>query len=771
MLGMKLNIFSFLAAILVLFTYQMVDAKPFAKQRFPTLDLEWTFPISRPHAGPILGNGNMGIMVWGDSTLNITFSLAGFWDHRGGKPFPENLTYNRLKNWLQLAQEDSLRLAFGEKNKNTMRPQQLGGGRMVLKFPKSHKLERAVLKLAEGEIEVWFKSAIRTEKLTIRMERNTNLVYILRPFYEPKDKFELRLIPMGELAKDAWHERNLPKPTNWKEGNSIGFWQSLPEDVGMVAACEQKGKAIFLAADFQQVLNKKTIASAWAKFNEISIPTKNKRWWSDFWRTVPAFSVPDPDIQEIGEYGLYKMACVASPQAPAVTLQGPFMEDYKLAPWSNDYHFNVNAQMIYEPFAASNLSAYQKPLWDFLKKLQPGLEENGQKFFQRPSILLPHAVDNRGQIPSSFWSGTIDQGCGAWMALMAWRQYKYTGDMALLRQFAHPFMLKNLQGFRAMMVADTAKSGFAFCLPASVSPEFKGNATDAWGKNASYQLAACRALALAIREACKTLAEPEDALIDSVIRFLPAYLTVVGPKTLEFPQYTSMRIGLWEEQDLVESHRHHSHLAGIAPFRSVAWEDSANKSLISNSIYHWSRLGFGAWAGWSVPWAASIYAKVDQPDAAISLLHWWKLNFTNEGRGTLHDIAFPYVNTTSTRTSNHVSTSQDKEKMQLDAGFGALQALYDLFIRNTNAGLYVLPTLPSRWENLEFDGLLAEGGFLVGATVAEKQVQQIRIKSLRSQFLRLHLPFNRYTVNGHAKSGKMIQMNMGAGEVLVIQRN
>jgi hypothetical protein len=764
---MKLKVFSMLFAILLALQAAQETRAQITKKTFPTQKLEWQFPISRPLAGPLLGNGNIGIMVWGDSTLNITFALAGFWDHRGGKDFPPDLTFSQLKHWLQNGLYDSLGNAFG-KNEG-LRPQQLGGGRLVFKLPPRHKLERAVLNLAEGEIEVWIKTTLRDEKLTIRIDRTKNLVYVLRPFYEPKDKIRVSLQAMGDLAKDAWQSRSLPAPLHWKDGNAMGFWQALPEDQGLAAACEQKGKAIFLSASLQTQLNKSQLTATWAKFNELTEPIKNKRWWAEYWKTVPAFWLPDLVVQEIGEFGLYKMACMAATDAPPITLQGPFMEDHKLAPWSNDYHFNVNVQMTYEPFSASNLSHLQQPLWNFLKTQIPHMERNGRQFFGRPSWLLPHAIDDRGKIPSSFWTGTIDQGCGAWMALLAWRHYLYNGDQEQLRQFAYPFMVNVLQGYRAMLERDPDKFTFMFMLPVSVSPEFKGASADAWGKNASYQLAAARALALAIIQADKVLNQPINSLADSIVQFLPAYTSITAAKTLEYPQHNSKRIALWENLDLVESHRHHSHLAGIYPFRSVAWEDSANKAIITNSLYHWSRKGYGAWTGWSVPWAASLLAKTDQPDAAVSLLHWWNFNFTNEGRGTLHDIAFPLANTTATANWNNVPAAINKEKIQFEAGFGALQAVYDLLIRNTNSGLYLLPAIPSRWQNLEFDGLHTEGGFIVGAKVKAGRVVQISIKSKRSETLRLHLPFKKYLVNGRVKTGYLLHSNLGIGEVLVIE--
>jgi len=63
--------------------------------------LSWEFPLPRTHTGILLGNGVQGLMVWGVETLNITVGRAGFWDHRGGKPFTTATNYKELKRLLE----------------------------------------------------------------------------------------------------------------------------------------------------------------------------------------------------------------------------------------------------------------------------------------------------------------------------------------------------------------------------------------------------------------------------------------------------------------------------------------------------------------------------------------------------------------------------------------------------------------------------------------------------------------------------------------------
>src|SRR5690606_11375583 len=56
-------------------------------------------------------------------------------------------------------------------------------------------------------------------------------------------------------------------------------------------------------------------------------------WWRQYWSASPALRLPDPVLQEIADFGLYKQACITPPQAAASGLQGPFLEHYQMPPW------------------------------------------------------------------------------------------------------------------------------------------------------------------------------------------------------------------------------------------------------------------------------------------------------------------------------------------------------------------------------------------------------------------------------------------------------
>ena len=402
-------------------------------------------------------------------------------------------------------------------------------------------------------------------------------------------------------------------------------------------------------------------------------------WWQAYWHSVPTISLPDPVCQEIIDMGLYMQACATPPQGLACTLQGPFLEEYQLPPWSCDYHFNINIQMIYSAALASNRLSHLQPMWQMIKDWWPSLQRGGQGFFESDeAMMLPHAVDDRCQVVGSFWTGSIDHGCTSWMALMAWQHCRYDMDKELCRELAWPMLRGAFAGWWAMLETDSAHS-HKLSLPVSVSPEYKGARMDAWGKNASFQLAAAHATAQALQQAAKWLEEAVDPRWQQVIDQLPRYTTMDAAIEDEAPERTAERIVLWEGQDLDGSHRHHSHLAGIAPFYVIDPESPQDAAIVKESIAWWTRRGPGAWSGWCTPWAAQLHHRCGQVDAAIGWLKIWDQFFTNQGRGSLHDADIPGL---SQLVNHRTHPEQAEEIMQLDGRFGALATMLIFWCTN-----------------------------------------------------------------------------------------
>jgi hypothetical protein len=428
--------------------------------------------------------------------------------------------------------------------------------------------------------------------------------------------------------------------------------------------------------------------------------------------------------------------------------------------------------MIYWPVLASNRLDHLIPVWDMIYSWWPVLSKNGEQFFQQKgAIMLPHAVDDRCKVVGTFWTGTIDHACTAWMAQLAWMHYEFSMDTEILSEKAWPLMVGAFEGYWAMLEEITDDSGkVIFTLPVSVSPEFKGSRMDAWGRDASFQLAALHMTAGNLQKGADILKLEQDPRWQEVLDKLPQYTLIKGSRTLENPEHMVDRIALWEGMDLIESHRHHSYLGGIWPFMTFDPIAPDHFTIINNTLYNWVLKGPGRWSGWCVPWASIINSRVNNVRAAVDWLHWWDSNFTNEGRGTLHNAAFKGTSTIDSPDYSQFPPGKPHgEIMQLDAGFGALSAVYELLIQNRRGTLYILPEIPFTWKELSFENILTQGAFLISASVQNGRKTEIKIICQEDGPIKLaHGLGDNFELNGEANSGEILERLCKKGEELVL---
>lgn len=688
----------------------------------------WPLPMDRPHNGIPLANGVQGLLIHGDTSILLTIGRLGFWDRRGGNPFRGRTTYAKVQSLLRRGDEDGLKEVFGlnDAHDSPLRPHQVGGGRLEIPLPEGWSLQSASLDPLTATVTLVVGNGQHDAPLRIRQcvaEERTILE--LPPMLNGVDPL---LLPSWHWIRDKLSATGCEAPDLWRRGAETGFIQRLPEDDPLaVRAITEAGRMQIVTAVGPDALDRTSLL-----LREDPAPAleETDAWWRNYWQDVPRIDLPDPVLQEQVDYGLYLQACCTPPQGLACTLQGALMECEKLPPWSNDFHLNINLQMIYTPALATNRPAHFRPLWDRVRAWLPDLQSGGAAFFEDDeALMLPHAVDDRCQVVGAFWTGSIDHACTAWMALLCADYCRYSGDRDLLASLAWPLLAGAWAGFRAMLEED--EDGHLH-LPVSVSPEYKGARMDAWGADSSFQLAALHAVLRELPRAAAQLDRPRDpAWADAAAR-IPPFTSEIRPRSDENPEQTHERIVLWRGQDLDGSHRHHSHLAGLTPFRTLD-PRGEHADILRHSLEWWTRRGPGAWSGWCVPWAASIHARCGHPDAAVHWLHTWNRAFTTRGRASLHDADFPGFST--------LAAPEDRphDIMQLDGRFGALSAVLELLMQDWNDEVRLLPALPRDWTDFSFDGILAPGGFLLGAEVVDRRIVRVRVQSPRGGTLRLRI--------------------------------
>lgn len=724
-----------------------------------TATLPWDFPLPRPHTGVPLGNGTLGVLFWGGSeVLHLTLGRAGFWDHRGGNAFSTATSFSEVRALLESGNFSRLREIFGvDRHDQDHRPYQIGCGRLELRFPVGYQLRRAELSTGTGTVRIYLDDEEGNSQILVAHLAAHQEVLCLE---FPQDvEVAVSQHPAWDFCKEALFRRGGLPPVTWEETAQGGWRQDLPEDDPLAASWQIRDHHLYVATALGAGAQSRS-QQACADADASIIVADCEAFWQDLAGRLPRVELPDAALQHSWDLGVFRFNAAMTPQGVPCTLQGPWLEETQLPPWSCDYHFNINAEMIHLPGLPLGRTEALTPLWDLLRDWLPLMREVGAHFFgDADAIMLPHAVDDRCQAVGGFWTGVIDHACTGWMALLAYDCWRYGNDSALLEDLVQPLLQGAFAGYWAMH----EKKDGVIHLPVTVSPEFRGHQDNAWGPDSSFQLACWHAVTEALIELSEITDQLADPRWEQVASQLPPYTLVNQPMQKEWPQNTCDRIALWQDLDLIESHRHHSHLAGIWPFRTLDPQEERHATVLQNSMYHFVRSGPGAWSGWSVPWAAVLNARMGWGDGAVAWLQWWRDVFTNEGHGTLHD---GYMHGHTTLVSK--GAASDSEVFQLDAGMGALTAVSELLVQERGRTLHVLPCLPRKWRKLHFDGLYCPQGLRIGATVRNGRIEEVRVESTRACNLSLHPGMKEWTLNGGKGEG-LVHQPLAAGEKLILR--
>ncbi|MBC8038908.1 MAG: hypothetical protein H7Y06_00005, partial [Opitutaceae bacterium] len=450
-------------------------------------------------------------------------------------------------------------------------------------------------------------------------------------------------------------------------------------------------------------------------------------WWTAYWARLPRLSLPNARLAALLRHGLYKLAGLTHPRGVPATLQGPWVEDTRRPPWNGDYHFNVNVQLAYAPALPAGLPDHLEPLLRMIDGWAPLLRDNAHAFVGiDDGVLLQHATDDRGETSLLFWTGAIDHACTAWVGLMMYQHWQYTGDDARLRERTRPFLRGALRVFEEMLVPGPDGR---LALPVGVSPEYRGAAPDAWGRDATFQLVACHWLVEALTEIAAHLGEPPEPRWADITARLPRH-SLHGEPGKE-------QIALWSGLPVGESHRHHSHLGGLWPFGTLDYAVPSERALIRRTLDTWTTLGMGKWAGWSLPWAAMIHARTDNGVMTEAVLELWERVFTNEGRASLHDPVAPGF----TRIGRKWEPGAGDEIMQMEAGMGAVAAIYDALVHVRRGVLHVFAGVPDAWRDVSFEDIHTEAGVRVSARREAGIVTRVRLVAVRATTVRLASPW------------------------------
>ena len=693
--------------------------------------------------GLMLGNGDMGVVVWvEDGRLIFTLDKMDVWERRhvditGIK----NYNYRMLVKLLEQKKygragklfEDSLR------RRDKPYPTRIPVGRLELKIPGKMKRFRARLKLyvAEAEINIWTGEKERIEiNILMAMGQNILLVRI-------SDKNVVAEVTPPKYDEETirrLEEWGYPKPIEgFDEKNGVKWLlQKIPGSGQYIIAfrerIERRGKTIVLTvvSDRDAGNIKGYAVNLLKKFlrNIGGIVRKHREWWRKYWGKS-YIVIPDPRIENLYYIELYKMGCNMSGKLP-VPLQGVWTCDSKLPPWSGDYHNDMNVEMSYWPIFVSNHLELGKPLYEHYFRLMPKFREYCRKFYGVDGIMIICAMDDDGNFIPGWYTVNLWPGNSAWIAHLFWLYYKYTLDKDFLREKAYPFLKGCLKQYQAILRREEDGKYHIYW---STSPEWRDNRGEAWGKDTTCDLALVKFLCDALIESVNILGIDEEE-VEKWIEIRDN----LAPYPYS-PKYLDGGLLIMKDTPLTESHRHFSHLFPIYPITQLTIE--RDREIIENSVRTLIFRGFGEWTGWSYPWASIIASKARMGNMAYTLLKIYSETFITEN--TFH------VNGDYRRRGFSIYSYQP---MTLEGGFGFVAAVIEMLLQSHGDIIRIFPAIPDEWKNIYINRLRAQGGYLVTAKMEDGEVMYIRIESETDNICRIENPFKREVRIVELKTGR-----------------
>lgn len=727
----------------------------------PALNLKLTAPIKTWDEAIPLGNGTMGVLLWGEGNrLRLSLDRGDLWDERPSKRFTEvrdRFTWATMQQLVASNRMAEFNDIFDSNYDYDGPPTKLPAGRVELTLAPGQQIESFELNLATAE---GLAHGATNE--------------LLRGFVNAADHqspvaiFKISGPPLQDVQlKSPASVKKLGYPDPRTGGEDGLRWFEQPGADGfsyaICAGWKRIGPATLLAVTVatraegtspQAVAQRRVESALKSGYNELL--ARHAAWWKEFWGHS-SVTLPDTNILQHYQLVRYFYGAASRQGAPPMPLQGVWSADAgSLPPWKGDYHNDLNTQMTYLAYRTSGDYEAGLCFLDYLWDRLPVFRKFAADFYQTPGAAVPGVMSLAGQPLGGWGQYSLSPTMGAWNAHLFYLHWRQTGDEQFLRERAWPFCQEIGVCLRALLKPDT---NGVLVLPLSSSPEIFDNSRHAFLQpNSNYDIASMKMLFLALVEMAEARGDEAGA----------REWTDAARRLGEFHTKPDGTLLLAAGQPLPRTHRHLSNLMPLHPFNLITTDGGeSDRRIIAASLKDWDAHGTKEWCGYSFSWMSCLRARVGDPEAALRNL----------------DI---YVNAFILRNGFHANGDQTKSGFSsltyrpftLEGNFLAMEAVHEMLLqswsptagrRNTEI-LRVFPAMPWRWHDATFTDLRAEGGWKVSARRENNATTWLKITATRDNELRLQDNFSgdppRWNLPGVEKRGAVFAIKLRAGQSL-----
>ncbi len=709
--------------------------------------LEW-------EQGLLLGNGNLGAVMWGDGAPT-TFMLNRMdaWNQRDNLDFGPDGNYRSLRKLLDEEQFSEAAKLYHTHRKWTGLPYPasvlIGGIQLEFgskptafegRFGLFDATAAGTISLDHGQAR--FSSFIHAQKnlLVLEVDLEGDATFEYTP------ELDCKLMPNNpdspELPKsvgtlEAW---GYPKAITASDGVLSWHVQQIPDNGAycVMWALQEDTEArhftlflnVELCADGDPLsVARDRMDEALTSGREI-LYEQHSTWWRQYWEKS-TLTIPDPRLENIYYVEMYKLACSTIGQVPATTA-GVWLNHGSTE--IHNYHLNLNLQETYWPIYTSNHLELGNSLYDVFFELLPQFQDFCRDFYGWEGAMAGCALSRKGSHAPCSYPWNLWTGNGPWVAHHFWLHYLYSRDEAFLQEKAYPFMREFMNFFVGYL--EKGEDGL-YHLPWDSSPEYEGMG---WDVTCSLALVWFLGESLLKCQDILGLGDPDVPKWQEILDHLAPY-----------PQdHTGLLI--MKDTPLSHSHRHHSHLMPIHPLGQMDIDGTEEeRNLINRSVSTWLRQGFGEWIGEAWPWASLIASRIYKGNMAGSFLERYvdafvsenSLNMNTDDKEYGQGGFYPKSGMGNWHPTDMGPSDPDRfsRSFSINGGFGAAAAVLEMLLQSWTGVVRVFPAVPDRWHDAWFENLRAEGAFLVSSRLLDHEVAFIDIASEIGGTCRVHNPW------------------------------